>query len=376
MLYARHNTAKRVQIGPYMNSSTASTEKTALTIANTDIQLSKNGTTWANKNNKGAYHNSTGWYWATLDTTDFNTIGSLQLKSHKAGALPVLHEYTVLGVMQYDAMFGSTDYLWTDIRQVQGTTQNTVSSINSRAKFRATILGGTTSYACSANTRAKLRAAIVGGVTSYACSVNSRAKLREAIIDDATRIDGSRVNQCATVNGRAALRAAIVGNSAQYACSVNTRAKIRNAIVDDATRIDASRLNTCATVNGRTGLRAAIVGNSAQYASSVNTRAKIRAALVDDNTRLDGSRLNTCPTTDTRAKIRAAILSVALPASPTADSVGDYLQRLKYTLVNRMKIQETTGHTATFADDNTTVHASVDAAFTSAANITLRKKME
>lgn len=108
MNYLKQSTAgQAVVLGPFVDDTDGATAETALTIANTDIKLSKNGGTMANKNSGGGTHDANGWYTITLDATDTATVGRLQVSCKVAGALPVFQEFTVLEETIYDALFGA-----------------------------------------------------------------------------------------------------------------------------------------------------------------------------------------------------------------------------------------------------------------------------
>ena len=112
-IYLRQSTASQeVPLGYFLDSTDGNTEETALTIANTDIKLWKAGaTTLANKNSGGATHISNGVYYAVLDATDTNTLGSLIVFCHVAGALSVKVECVVLTANVYDSLIGGGDLL-------------------------------------------------------------------------------------------------------------------------------------------------------------------------------------------------------------------------------------------------------------------------
>lgn len=112
-IYLRQSTASQeVPLGYFLDSTDGNTEETALTIANTDIKLWKAGaTTLANKNSGGATHISNGVYYAVLDATDTNTLGSLIIFCHVAGALSVKVECVVLTANVYDSLIGGGDLL-------------------------------------------------------------------------------------------------------------------------------------------------------------------------------------------------------------------------------------------------------------------------
>ncbi|MGE5512370.1 MAG: hypothetical protein ACM31O_14075 [Bacteroidota bacterium] len=108
-MHLRQSTASQsVKIGPFVSSTDGVTAQTGLTIANTDIKLSKNGAAFANKNSGGGTHDALGFYTITLDATDTGTVGRLQLACQMAGALVVYHEFEVLTAAAYDAIYGSS----------------------------------------------------------------------------------------------------------------------------------------------------------------------------------------------------------------------------------------------------------------------------
>ena len=105
-MWLRQSTASQeISLGQFLDSTDGNTEENALTIANTDIKLRKCGTTTlANKNSGGATNISNGVYHATLDATDSNTLGLLEVYVHVAGALATKATYIVLPAATYDAL--------------------------------------------------------------------------------------------------------------------------------------------------------------------------------------------------------------------------------------------------------------------------------
>jgi hypothetical protein len=112
-IYLKQSTASQeIPLGYFLDSTDGNTEETALTLANTDIKLWKCGaTTLASKNSGGATHISNGIYYAVLDATDTNTLGSLIVFCHVAGALSVKVECVVLAANIYDSLIGGGDLL-------------------------------------------------------------------------------------------------------------------------------------------------------------------------------------------------------------------------------------------------------------------------
>jgi hypothetical protein len=106
-MFLRQSTASQeILLGPFVDSTDGNTAETALTIANTDIKIFKEGgTTLLDKNSGGATHISNGYYSAVLDATDTNTVGQLEVNVKVAGALAVRRSYQVVEEAVYDALF-------------------------------------------------------------------------------------------------------------------------------------------------------------------------------------------------------------------------------------------------------------------------------
>lgn len=105
-MWLRQSTASQeISLGQFLDSTDGNTEEDGLTIANTDIKLRKGGaTTLASKNSGGATNISNGVYYATLDATDTNTLGLLEVYVHVAGALATKSSYIILPATSYDAL--------------------------------------------------------------------------------------------------------------------------------------------------------------------------------------------------------------------------------------------------------------------------------
>jgi len=121
-MWLKQNTASQeILLGPFLDDTDGKTAETGLTIANTDIQLFKDGSTAeVNKNSGGATHISNGRYYAVLDATDTNTLGKLEVNVFVSGALPVRREFIVLPANAYDSLVSGTDYLQADAMQIEG----------------------------------------------------------------------------------------------------------------------------------------------------------------------------------------------------------------------------------------------------------------
>ena len=123
MIYAKQSTAVTLLIGPFLDDADGNTPETALTIAQADVRLSKNGGNMAQKNEStSCTHDELGYYTCPLDTTDTGTLGLLKLMVHESGALPVWEEIQVVTANVYDTLF-STDQLDVNVTNVGGTAQ-------------------------------------------------------------------------------------------------------------------------------------------------------------------------------------------------------------------------------------------------------------
>jgi hypothetical protein len=113
--------SQEVPLGYFVDSTDGNTEKTALTISNTDIKIWKAGaTTLADKNSGGATHISNGIYYTVLDATDTDTLGPLVIFVHESGALPVRVECVVLSANNYDSSIAGSDLLQVDVVEISG----------------------------------------------------------------------------------------------------------------------------------------------------------------------------------------------------------------------------------------------------------------
>jgi hypothetical protein len=116
--YLKESTSSARRIGPFLSSTDGFSALTGLTIANTDIRISKGGGAFIPKNSGGGTHDENGYYAITLDTTDLDTLGNLKVASKMAGALPVWHDFIVLPANVYDSLVAGSDLLGIDASDV------------------------------------------------------------------------------------------------------------------------------------------------------------------------------------------------------------------------------------------------------------------
>ena len=104
-MFLRQSTSQVIRFGPFVDSTDGVTPETGLTIAQADMQLSKDGAAFAQKSAAGnATHDTDGWYSTTLSTTDTATTGELKIQINVSGALPVWETYFVLTASAYDSL--------------------------------------------------------------------------------------------------------------------------------------------------------------------------------------------------------------------------------------------------------------------------------
>lgn len=145
--FLKQSTAVDVLLGPFLDETDGKTARTALTITQPDIQLSKNGAAQAQKSAAQTLtHDAGGCYPANLSTTDTGTLGLLAVRVHESGALPVRQDYLVVPASVWDlfhsrglAMLGLVAY-----GTAQGGTASTI-QLAAATSFADDLLnGGTT----------------------------------------------------------------------------------------------------------------------------------------------------------------------------------------------------------------------------------------
>lgn len=179
-IYLKQSTASQeVLLGPFVDSTDGNTAETGLTIANTDIKLHKAGaTTLASKNSGGATHISNGNYYAVLDSTDTDTLGTLAIVVQVAGALAVRHDAVVLAANVYDSIIGGGDLLDVSVTQWTGTA---VASPDTAGYPKVTIKSGTGTGELSLSSG---RVAIQSGVQKGVALTKLQFLMTDSTTDD------------------------------------------------------------------------------------------------------------------------------------------------------------------------------------------------
>ena len=255
-IYLKQSTASQeVALGPFVDDTDGKTAETALTISNTDIKLHKAGaTTLADKNSGGATHISNGIYYAVLDATDTDTLGSMVIFVSESGALPVRVECVVLAANIYDALIGGGDVLQVDVTQFGGT--NATAS-GGRPEVNTTHAAGTAwgsgaitaaSIAADAITAAKIADGAIDAATFATGAITATAIAADAITDAKVASDvtiasvtgavGSVTGAVGSVTGN--VGGNVVGSVGSVATGGITAASIATGAIDaDALAADA-----------------------------------------------------------------------------------------------------------------------------------------
>ena len=140
----KQSTAFTFRIGPFVDSTDGVTAETALTIAQADMQISKNGGAFAQTSAAPTTtHDSDGWYQCPLTATDTNTLGHLTIQITMAGALPVWKDFMVVPANVYESMVAGSEWLEvTDFRpdaSISGVTLTVLKKDDSTTQFTKTV---------------------------------------------------------------------------------------------------------------------------------------------------------------------------------------------------------------------------------------------
>jgi len=110
MRMLKQSTAKVLRLGPFVDSTDGVTAETGLSIAQADIQISKDGGAFAqtSASSPTTTHDADGWYQIPLTTTDTATLGPITVQVTMSGALPVWEHFTVVPANVYDGLVAGT----------------------------------------------------------------------------------------------------------------------------------------------------------------------------------------------------------------------------------------------------------------------------
>lgn len=121
MQYLKQATTQDIILGPVVDATDGVTPLTGLTLSASDVLISVNGNAIDQiTDTTDPTHDMLGFYLASLNATDTDTLGRLLVILDATGACPLWQEYMVVPANVYDSLFGS-DKLQVDAVQVEGT---------------------------------------------------------------------------------------------------------------------------------------------------------------------------------------------------------------------------------------------------------------
>jgi ActR/RegA family two-component response regulator len=327
MIYLKQSTASQeVPLGYFVDSSDGNTEETGLTIANTDIKIWKAGaTTLASKNSGGATHISNGIYYAVLDATDTDTLGSLVIFVHVSGALAIKVDCCVLAANVYDALIGGGDLLQVDVQQF-GNTNATASG--GRPEVNTTHAAGT-AWGSGAITAASIATDAIDGDAIAASAVTEiqagLSTLDAAGVRSAVGLASANLDtQLSTIDDFLDTEVAAILSAVDTEVGA-IKAKTDNLPSDPA---DASDIAAAfSTVNGNLATIAGYIDTEVGAIKTVTDRLDTAMELDGSVYRFTTNALEQAPSgggggTDWTADERTAIRTIlGIPASGTTPDV-------------------------------------------------------
>ncbi len=204
-MFLKQSTAATVSLGPFVDDGDGKTAETALTIAQADVRLSKNGATYAQKNDSGSCaHQENGYYSCALNATDSNTLGRLRVAVSKSGALPVWLDLLVLPANVYDSLIGGTDALQVHTSEI---TANLITAGTLDATAAAELADAIWDEARAGHTTAGTFGLYLDAQVSSAASPPSAGAIADAVWDEALGghlLTGSAGDQLNNAGGTAA----------------------------------------------------------------------------------------------------------------------------------------------------------------------------
>lgn len=361
----RANTAVDVLIGPFVDGTNGKDTEEGETPV---VLLSKNGQALAGKNDAtDPVHDDAGYYNCELDATDTNTEGQLVLVvEDSANALPVRHEYNVMAVAAWDSLYAAKDagFMDVNIKTIGRADTQETEADNLEAACAAYLvtrgLSGTALPNAAADVASGLPISDAGGLDldTKLANTNEVTAARMGALTD--WINGGRLDLILDIIAADVVNIdgdAMRGTNSAALASVCTEGRLAELA---AANMPADLDTLLGRITAAVALASVCTeGRLAELdAGNLPTDVAARATPAQVNTEVDNA------------------LNTAIPGAPAADSLNDYIQRLKYVLVNLMAITEVSGNVVGYEDDDVTPAYTVAAAFTTAAGITTRKRLE
>lgn len=286
-MWLKQSTAATIKLGPFVDSTDGVTAETALTIAQADIRLSKNGGDIAQTNNAtGATHDELGYYDVPLDTTDTGTLGRLDVIVSESGALPVWRSFMVVPANVWDSMFGA-DKLQVDLTQINGVAQTaTLDDIEAQTDDIGVAGAGLTAIPWNASWDAEVQSEVADALTAYDPPTNAEMEARTlasasyataaALATVDSNVDAILVDTGTTLDGKIDTIDTVVDA---------IKAKTDSLTFTTANQVDANALaisgSTTAATNLEEGAEALVPGTCA--ASSTTTTINTNLTETTDD---------------------------------------------------------------------------------------------
>lgn len=105
------------------------------------------------------------------------------------------------------------------------------------------------------------------------------------------------------------------------------------------------------------------------FATPANVTASTSTIQVDI------AALNDISAAEVNAEVDSA-LNTAIPASPTADSINEYIQHMKYVMVNKTTVTKLTGTSVILKDNDSDIYATVVGAYVEDPTTVVRLRLE
>jgi len=250
--WLKQSTAKVFRIGPFLDSTDGVTAETGLTIAQADIQISKDGGAFAQTSDATptTTHDADGWYECPLTATDTDTVGILTVQITMAGALPIWEHFDVRPANVFDS-FAGADKLQVDAVEISG---DATAADNLELFFDGT---GYDAANSAIGTVASATAIASGGIAaaSFAAGAIDAAALAADAVDeiwDETFSEPSAAAPAATVSMRTAqawfwmaFRNQVTATATELALTNDAGTALAEAdLSDDGTTFAKSELRT------------------------------------------------------------------------------------------------------------------------------------
>lgn len=186
--FLKQSTAFTFRIGPFVDSTDGASAETGLSIAQGDIQISKDGGAFAQTSaSPTTTHDADGWYQCPLTATDTDTLGPLTVQVNVSGALPVWEHFMVVPANVYDSIVDGSDNLEVDSVAVSG---DSTAADNLEADYDGTGYNKSNSTIGTTTTNTDMVSAAPTAAAVRAEIDSNSTQLAAILTDTGTTLDG------------------------------------------------------------------------------------------------------------------------------------------------------------------------------------------